>query len=205
MKFYWCAQTRASRIAWMLEEIGVEYERVVIDVRDPKAKSDPEFRRASPMGKVPAIADGEAVMSDSAAIAMYLADRYALGKLSPQLDDPQRAAYLYWMIFTPGVLEPAMAEKAGGWDTNPGQHGWGDWPSMIQTLEQRLTGRDWLLDFGFSAADVVVGSSCVFLRMFKMLPASPVLEAYADRCLARPAYQRALAMDSSTAQPGQDA
>ena len=76
MKLYWCRNTRAFRIAWLLEESGLRYERVVIDIRDPAAKSDPQFRAVSPMGKVPALEDGAARLSDSGAICIYVADQY---------------------------------------------------------------------------------------------------------------------------------
>ena len=104
---------------------------------------------------------------------------------------------MYWMFFTPGVLEPAMAEKAGGWTPKPRQHGWGDFDSMIATLEQGLAQGPWLQGETFSAADVVVGSSSAFLRMFGMLPESPLIAAYADRCMARPAYVRAMELEES--------
>ncbi len=199
MKLYWAPRTRASRVAWMLEELGVDYERVPVTLGDPDGLDDPDFRSASPMGKVPAVADGDVHVADSAAVCLYLADRYGAGRLAPAVDDPLRGRYLYWMTFTPGVLEPSMAEKASGWKTNPRQHGWGDFESMIRTLEDGLVPGPWLLGESFTAADVMVGSSCVFLRMFGMLPESPLIEAYADRCLARPAYKRALAFDESGA------
>jgi glutathione S-transferase len=195
MKFFWSARTRSSRIAWMLEELGLDHERVTIDIDDPAKKDDPDFRAASPMGKVPALADGEVRLCESAAICLYLADRYSAGDLAPALDDAERGAFLYWMFFTPAVLEPAMAEKVGGWKPNPRSHGWGDFPSMIRTLEERIEPGPWLLGEHFTAADVMVGSSCVQLRMFGMLPESKILEAYADRCLARPAYVKALSLE----------
>lgn len=195
MKLYWAPQTRASRAVWMLEEAGVDYERVHIDIRDPQAKADPEFRVASPMGKVPALADGEVRLAESAALCLYVADRYCLGSLAPALDDPRRGTFLYWMLFTPAVLEPAMSEKVGGWTPNPQSNGWGDFDSMIATLEGGLGDGPWLLGDQFTAADVMVGASAAFLKMFNMLPESPVIEAYVDRCLARPAYQKALALE----------
>ncbi len=196
MKLFWCARTRSARAMWMLEETGVDYERVVIDIRDPVTPRDPDFVAASPMGKVPALADGEVRMADSAAICLYLADRYAAGRLAPALDDPARGRFLWWMFFSPGVIEPAMAERAGGWTPKPSSHAWGSFDAMIRTLEEGLAPGPWLLGDRFTAADVMVGSSAVFLRLFKMLPDSPPIEAYADRCLARPAYQRALAAES---------
>lgn len=195
MRLFWCAHTRAARAVWMLEELGIEYERVEIDVRDPAAPKDPGFLEASPMGKVPALEDGDVRMAESAAICMYLADRYSPGTLAPATDDSDRGRYLYWMVYTPGVIEPAMGEKVGGWKINPGQHGWGSYESMISTLEGGLEPGPWLLGDRFTAADVMVGSSVVFLRQFKMLPDSDILNAYADRCLERPAYQRTLEIE----------
>lgn len=194
MKLYWCAQTRASRAVWLLEEAGVEYQRIEVDIRSPaaKAKAEADFHAASPMGKVPAIADGEVKLADSAAIGLYVADKYAMGTLAPAVDDPLRGKYLYWMLYTPGVIEPCMAEKVSGWEVNRLSHGWGDFDSMIETLEQGLGDNPWLLGDWFTVADIMVGSSVVFLQMFKLLPDSKVLSAYAERCLARPAYQKAM-------------
>lgn len=197
MKLFWFPRTRASRAAWMLEEAGLGYERVCIDIRDAGSKSDPGFRAASPMGKVPALEDGDIALADSAAICLYIADRYASGSMAPPVDHPDRGRFLYWMFFSPGTMEPAMAEKIGGWKVNRGQHGWGDFDSMIVTLEEGLSPGPWLLGQRFSAADVMVGSTAAFMRMFDLLPDSQVIGSYVDRCLARPAYQRAWAMESA--------
>ena len=193
IKFFWSPMTRASRVLWMLEEASVEYERITVDIRDPEAERHPAFAEASPMGKVPAIVDGWVSMSDSAAICMYLADRYPASRLAPAVDHHQRGAYLYWMVFTPGVIEPAMAERHSGVTPNRLSNGWGDFDTMIETLERgvRESHGAWVLGPRFSAADVMVGSSVLFMRAFNMLPDSGALNDYADRCAARPAYQAA--------------
>lgn len=196
MKLFWCPQTRSARALWMMEEAGVPYERVKIDIRDRSAPRDPEFALASPMGKVPALADGEARFADSAAICMYVADKYRQAKLAPAIDDPKRGAYLWWMTFTPGVIEPAMAEKFTGGKPDRFRSGWGDFELMIETIEKGLGDGPWLLGADFSAADVMVGSSVYFMKQFGMLPDKPALNAYVERCLARPAYRRALEIDS---------
>ena len=89
-----------------------------------------------------------------------------------------------------------MAEKFNNWEVNRGSSGWGDWDLMIEVLEKGLEQGSWLLGERFSAADVLVGSSVYFMKIFGILPQNPVLEAYAERCLARPAYAKALARDA---------
>ena len=193
---YWCPRTRAARAMWLLEELGEPYTLEVIDIRDPADRVRPDFLACSPLSKVPAIADGEVKIHDSATIGLYLADSYPAAGLAPAVDDPRRGDYLYWMLFTPGVLEPAMAEKHGGWATDRHRNGWGDFSTMIETLERGVSNGPWLLGEQFTAADVLVGSSANFIRMFGLLPENPAIEAYIDRCLARPAYQRTLARDA---------
>lgn len=197
---FWCPQTRASRILWLLEEMKEPFEVRMIDIRDPIEKSDPDFVAASPMGKVPAVMDttpnGVVRMADSAAIGLYLADRYPASGLAPAIDDPSRGQYLYWMTFTPGVIEPAMMEKFNKWEVSPATSGWGNFELMVEVLEKGLEGGQWLLGDQFTAADVMVGSSVYFMKRFGILPDSPVLAAYAERSLARPAYQKALARDA---------
>ncbi len=192
MKLFWAPQTRAQRAIWMLEETGVDYEMERIDIASPDRTDSAEFLSASPMGKVPAIIDGDVAMSESAAICIYLADRYCAGSLAPLPDDPQRGRFLYWTLYTPAVVEPAMSEKFNKIESNRFRNGWGDFELMISTWDEALEDRDWILGEQFTAADVMLGSSAIFLRLFNMLPDTRNLGAYADRCLARPANQRAL-------------
>jgi len=192
MKLYWCPQTRSTRALWMLEEAGVAYELERVDIQNPERRNTEELLEASPMGKVPALVDGEVRMSESAAICLYVGDRYGPGTLAPAIDDPARGKFLYWLMYTPAVIEPSMSEKFNGVEPNRHRSGWGDFELMIETLERGIADRRWILGDTFTAADVMLGSSVVFMRMFDMLPASEVLSAYADLCLARPAYQRAI-------------
>jgi glutathione S-transferase len=98
-------------------------------------------------------------------------------------------------MYTPAVIEPAMSEKFNGVESNRGRSGWGDFELMIETLESGLNKRTWILGRKFTAADVMVGSSAVFMRMFDMLPESTTISTYANRCLERPAYQKALSIE----------
>jgi len=199
VKLFWSPQTRSTRALWMLEEAGVDYARELVDIQNPDRRNTAEFLAASPMGKVPALVDGEVRMSESAAICLYVADRYAPGTLAPAIDDARRGKFLYWLMYTPAVIEPAMSEKFNGVETNRYRSGWGDFELMLETLERGIEGNSWILGETFTAADVMLGSSVVFMRMFDMLPDSVALGAYADRCLARPAYQRAIVLNEASA------
>jgi glutathione S-transferase len=192
MKLYWAPKTRASRALWMLEEAGVPYERVHIDIRDEKSKADPLFRAASPLGKVPALIDGAVRISDSGAICAYVADAYPQAALAPPIGDALRGAYLQWLMFTNANIEPAMLEKFLNLPPSRAARGWGDYDSVLKTLREALQTGPWILGARFCAADVMLGSAVHFLDMFKILGDEPVLDAYRERCMARPAAQRAM-------------
>lgn len=192
MKLFWAPQTRSQRAIWMLEEAGVDYDMELVDIAGENRKDSAEFLAASPMGKVPALIDGDVAMSESAAICIYVADRYNRASLAPGPGDSQRGKYLYWMLYTPAVIEPAMSEKFNQVETNRYRSGWGDFDLMIATWDDALDEREWILGNQFTAADVMLGSSAIFLGMFNMLPETRNLGDYIDRCLARPAYRRAL-------------
>jgi glutathione S-transferase len=179
----------------MMEELGVPYERVRIDIRDEQSRANPAFRAASPMGKVPALEDGAVRIWDSGAICAYLADQYPAAKLAPPIGSPDRGAYLMWLMYTNSVIEPAMGEKAGGLKPNSVTYGWGGWEQMLTVMRTALERGPWILGERFCAADVLLGMSCNFMRQFKMIADEPVLFAYADRCAARPAFQRAFALE----------
>ena len=195
MKLYWCPKTRAIRALWMLEELGVPYERVLVDIRNPAAKADQAFRAVSPMGKVPALEDGAARLWDSGAICAYLADQYPKAGLAPSIGSADRAAYLQWLLYTNSVIEPAMGEKFSNAPASAAAHGWGSFELMLGVLREALPRDPWILGERFSAADVLLGTACRFMRQFKILDNEPVLSGYADRCMARPALQRAMALE----------
>jgi glutathione S-transferase len=100
-------------------------------------------------------------------------------------------------MYTNSVIEPAMGEKFANLPVNPSQYGWGSWDLMLSTLRKPLANRQWILAERFTAADVLLGMSCMYMRQFKMLTDDPVLFAYADRCAARPAFQRAMAIEQA--------
>jgi glutathione S-transferase len=191
MQLYWSPRSRSFSSLWLMEETGEPYERVLTDITTG-AQKKLEYLAINPMGKVPALKDGEATLAEAAAIAAYVAERYPKAKLAPPLGDPLRAKYLYWLFFGPGCIEPAMVQIATKIEMNPVAAGWGDSERVIDVLDNALQKGPWILGENFSAADIVIGSGLNFaVRLFKMIPARPSFDAYIERCMARPAFQRA--------------
>jgi glutathione S-transferase len=191
MKLYWCPRTRSFTALWLMEEAGQPYERVLIDI-SKGAQKTPEYLKINPMGKVPALQDGDATLAEAAAICAYVAERTPQAKLAPPLGDPLRAKYLHWLFFAPGCVEPAMMQVATKVEMNPVAAGWGEAERVFDVLDAALEKGPWLLGDTFSAADIAIGSGLNFaVRLFKMVPSRPSFERYIDRCAARPAFARA--------------
>jgi glutathione S-transferase len=190
--------SRAATVVWMLEEVGAPHELRFVDIMAGEHKK-PELVALNPMGKLPTLVDGETVVTEVAAIGLYLADRYSPGSLAPALDDPARGTYLRWSLFAPSVIEPGAMAKLAGWEFKPSQAGWGTLDSMMAAIESAVAGRSFLLGERFSMADVIFGGTLVYMVRFKMLDASPAVGAYIERLRARPALQRAEARNAKIA------
>jgi glutathione S-transferase len=182
--------TRAAGVLWALEEVGEPYQLVHVDITKGEHKTG-EVAALNPMGKIPVLQDGDAVVTEAAAIALYLADRYALGALAPRPDDPRRATYLRWSLFAPSVIEPGSLAKQQNWEFRPSNAGWGEHAAMMRTIEHAVSAGDFLLGDMFSMADVVFGGTLRFMLRFKLMTAAPAVAAYVERLSARPALQRA--------------
>lgn len=188
--------SRAAGSLWALEEAGQPYELSFVDIMKGGQKSA-DIVAINPMGKLPTLTDGDVVVTEAAAIALYLADRYSPGNLAPALDDPRRGTYLRWAFYAPSVIEPGATAKMYKVEFKPGQVGWGDYDSMVKTMEYAIAGKQWILGDTFSMADVVFGGTVRFMLQFKMVEATPTLSAYVDRCNQRPALQRADARNAA--------
>ena len=187
---YASVASRSFTARWMLEELGVPYRVHSVDIRNGEQKA-PDYLRLNPMGKVPALTDGAAVVTETAAICLYLADRYGYGVLAPKVEAADRAAYLRWAVFSTAVLEPAYQTRTLGLPAY--QHGWGDLDSALRTVRQALEPGPWLLGASFTAADVALGATLTVGLFTKQIPEDPVLKAYNAHLAARPAYQAASA------------
>ncbi len=197
MQLYWAPRTRSLRALWVLEEAGVPYERIRLDLAAGEQKSA-SYRAINPMAKVPALTDGPVAVAESGAICAYVAEACPDAGLAPPVGDPARGRYLQWLFFSPGCIEQAFLVKFTKAEVRPEQAGFGDFDRMLGALEAALSPGPWLLGEQFTAADVMIGSDLhLGIDIFGLLPSRPALRAYVDRCLARPGFQRAKAIDAA--------
>lgn len=186
--------SRASATVWVLEEVGCEYELEYVDLRRGEQKES-RVKSLNPMGKLPTLIDGDAVVSEAAAIAVYLADRYALGRLAPALDAPERGTYLRWAFYAPSVIEPGCMAHSSKWEYRASAAGFGTYDEMLDTISAAIGDGPWLLGDQFTMADVIFGGTVHYMTMFGMLEKRPEYLAYVERLSARPAAQRAQAIN----------
>jgi glutathione S-transferase len=189
LTLYYHPYSRAAGTIWALEEAGVPYDLHVVDIMKGEQKQ-PQVVAKNPMGKVPTLVDGDLVVTEAAAIALYLADRYTPA-LAPARDDPRRGTYLRWSFFAPSVIEPAVMAKHSGWQVKEVAAGWGTYDAMIGAAQDAISRGPFLLGEQFSMADVVFGGTLRFMIGFKQIEPSPAFTTYVARLDARPAAQRA--------------
>lgn len=199
LKLYYAPRTRAFQALWMLEEIQAPYELVRVPIREG-GQDTAWYRAINAMLKVPALEDGDAAVAESGAILLYLADKFPQARLAPRPEDPRRGRFLQWMFFGPGCMEPAFAEKYGGWTPNPTAYAWGDFDRTIAALEAGLQGGPWLLGDQFTAADLMVGGMVRWGVQFGLLENRPPFSGYLERLVARPAFGRATSIDAREAE-----
>ena len=191
-------QSRGRIARWMLEEVGQPYETEVLDFAT--TMKAPAYLAINPMGKVPALRHGDAVVTEAAAICAYLADAFPQAKLAPPPGNRLRAAYYRWMFFAAGPIEAAVSNKALGFQVpreREGMMGYGTVERVMKTLEDALSNKDYLVGDSFTAADLYVCAQIGFGMMFNTIEKRPAFQKYWQRLSARPAAARAKEKDDA--------
>lgn len=190
IKLFHHPYSRAANTIWALEEVGCDYQLAYVDFARGEHKTD-TVRAHNKMGKLPTLIDGDLVITEAAAIALYLADRYAPGRLAPALDDPARGTYLRWSFYAPSVIEPGCMAHANKWEYRASAAGFGTYEEMLDTISTAIGNGPWLLGDKFTMADQVFGGTVRYMVQFGLLEKRPEYMAYVERLSARPASLKA--------------
>jgi glutathione S-transferase len=189
-------KTRSSRFIFLLEELEAPYEIRVVTTRTRDGGA-PDPANPHPHGKVPAISDEGAIVFESPAIALYLTDKFPNKRLGPLINEPDRAAYLSWLSYYTGVLEPAFMCKFMNVEVPRGTAGWVAVEEAMPAIVRLLTSGPYILGERFSAADVLYGTTFAMFAQSPMMPKSSVIEEYVQRIVTRPAFRKAQSLDSA--------
>lgn len=201
IRLYYAPLTRSVRIAWLLEELALPYERVDVKFVPPDRAF---FIQDTPTGKLPTLEDGEVMLFESGAIIEYLLERYGEGRLTPPPNTPERAQLLQWLHFAEGTAFPPIGILV--WLTRYRDDGDAH-PELVadarqrarrsfERLEDEFGDGEYLVGDAFSAADVMMGFTVVAAQRLGVVDAEmPRLGAYMARLLSRPALQKVLAFE----------
>ncbi len=191
--------TRSAGVLILLEELAADYDLQVLNMKAGEQRG-PGYLAVNPMGKVPAIRHGDALVTEQVAVYLYLADLYADAGLAPPIGDPLRGPYLRWLVYYGSCFEPALVDKAMKREpAPPSTSPYGDYDTMLKTLTDQLEKGPYLLGEKFSAADLLWGTALTWTTMFKLVPELPVIKTYMDRINARPAVARVRVKDAALA------
>ena len=194
-------QSRSMRVVWLCEEIGLDYRLESVEMFSD-AMQRPEYLAIHPLGKVPAIEDGDFVLWETIAILQHLDAKYGDGKLIPPRDTEAGALALQWMAYGENPLTLTMGQIAAHSGPMPEERripalvesGREIAPSLVGVIERALGDRTWILGDAFSAADIMLAYGLFIARHLGYVgDATPRVRAYCERALGRPAFQKAAA------------
>ncbi len=198
--FHYHPWSRAAGVRWLLEELGVPYEVNFVDLHAPGGAPE-EYRAIHPHKKVPALEIDGQILTERAAITIYLADRFSAGGLAPSLDDPRRAAYLKMLVYCDAVVDPSVALHFRKIEHKPSEYSFGAYEDTIRNLKTHLTVHPFAAGSQFTAADTQLASSLGFtIHQLGAVPPEPEFLAYLARVADRPAHLRAQKLDAELMQ-----
>lgn len=198
MKVYYAPNSRAVRIVWLLEELGLDYEVERFALGD-KAMRAPDYLQIHPLGRVPALEDDGVMLFESGAIVEYVLARHGNGRMLPGVDSAVYPTYLQWLHYAEGMIMPPVniivvetlflsAERRNQTNIDRATKLLG---RMLTAVDQALEGREFLTG-EFSGADIMTGhATIVAARLGADLSGKPNVQAYVERLQARPGLSKA--------------
>ncbi len=198
IRLYYHPYSRATRVRWMLEELGEPYELIQHDF---EADDDSRLREVHPLGKLPAIEDGSLKLFESGAILMYLADKQPSKGLAPAPGTPERAQYYQWIFYAMTEVEPHLVEFYEQTERRPEAERSAEaveaarkgFQETAGVLDRHVADKEFLVGGRFSAADVILASMLSWAKQLGVLEGLPNLLRYGKNLGARPANKRSRA------------
>lgn len=194
LTLYTHPMSRGRVARWMLEETGLPYQTELLEYGT--TMKAPAYRAINPMGKVPAVRHGDVVVTENAAIGLYLGDLVPDLRLAPPVGSPQRAPYYRWISFMSPLEALLMAKHAGAMG-EPMSAGYGTEQDVLATLEHAIGDRDHLAGDSFTMADLLVSAYIGWYLQFKMLEPRDAFVRFAQLHAGRPAARRANEIDDA--------
>ena len=200
LKLHFAPNSRAGRIVWLLEELGLPYELNRMDFH-PKDLKSPEHRARHPLGRVPVLDDGDIRLFESGAIVEYVLARHGNGAMRPNAEDAEFPAYLQWFHYCEGMVMPPIntivvhtmllpPERRDEVVLGQAQRLVG---KALPPVDQALEGKDYLIG-NLSGADIMLGHACFMSGRLGLISKDMTnLQGYVDRIAARQAFQKAMA------------
>ena len=196
LTFFHSPNTRSAGTRILLEELGAPYELHILNMKAGEQRQA-DYLAVNPMGKVPAILHGDALVTEQVAVYLYLADLFPEAGLAPGLTDPLRGPYLRWLAYYGSCFEPAVIDRALKRDAAPpSMCPYGDFDTMLNTLVGQLKTGPYMLGDRFTAADVLWGTALTWMTGFKILPELPEIIGYIGRFNSRPSVAKVGALDA---------
>jgi glutathione S-transferase len=190
LTLYHAPQSRSSRILWLLEEANAPYQVKLTNISRMDGSGGADPANPHPDKKVPALVDNGVLITESAAICLYVADKFPSAKLGPPIGDPLRGPYLSWLAYYAGVVEPVVTIEFAKLGDHPLlARSFRGRDEMNQRVLDALQEGPYLLGAQFTVADLLIGSLGQFSRA--MLPAGQLVDDYLARLNSRPALLRA--------------
>jgi len=197
LTLYHAPQSRSTRMLWLLEELGADYDIRYVDIRRQNGTGAADPRNPHPDGKVPALVHDGRLVTESVAIMLYLTDLFPAAGLAPLVGDEARGAYLTWLAYYAGVMEPVISFSFLQIEHPMLEATFRGRKEMDARILGALNTQPYLLGAQFSAADILLASLGHWFR--DLMPAGEVVDGYLARCAERPALKTAAAKDSPAA------
>lgn len=196
---YHSPHTRSSAALCLLEELGAPYTLRTLDMVAGEQRQPP-YLAINPMGKVPAVVHGDAVITEQVAIFLYLADLFPATGLAPPVGDPLRGPYLRWMVFYAACFEPAIVDVSLKREPAPAARSpYGDFETVLATLGAQLDKGPYILGERFSAADILWGTALAWMVRFQLVPDRAPFTGYVARHAARPSVAAVASREAALA------